>query len=308
MDILVLGAGAVGLPVAARLSKVAGVYAVCRPSHALAIQQNGFRLTGLWGDHRVRFPCGETPPDRDWDYIFITAKSIDTLEVCRTFADTLQDREVVSLQNGIGNEEIISAYTGRVIGGMIITGFAWSGPGAVHVTVEGGVMKLGRFPTGKDHAVTTLVDLVREAGIPVDVSTDIRSELWAKTLYNSALNPVGALMGVSYGRLTSPHTWDVIRCITGEAFAVACAEGASFPWKTAGEYLSFLRDVQIPATADHRSSMLQDLERGRKTEIEYLNGAVVKRGALHGIPTPWNRCITDLIRFREELSGERCES
>ncbi|MCG7854898.1 MAG: 2-dehydropantoate 2-reductase, partial [Methanoregulaceae archaeon] len=300
MNILVLGAGAVGLPVAARLSKVAGVYAVCRASHADAIRNSGFRLSGLWGDHTVRFPCGEEPPDRDWDYIFITAKSIDTREVCRTFADTIEGRDVVSLQNGIGNEEIISAYTDRVIGGMIITGFAWKGPGAVHVTVEGGVMKLGRFPTGPDPAVADLVSLVRDAGIPVEESPDIRSELWAKTLYNSALNPVGALMGVAYGQLTSPHTWNIIRCITHEAFAVATAEGASFPWKTAEEYLSHLHDVQVPATAEHRSSMLQDLERGRSTEIGFLNGAVVERGALHGIPTPCNQCITGLIRFREE--------
>lgn len=300
MKILVLGAGAVGLPVAARLSRVAGVYAVCRSSHAEIIRKNGFRLTGLWGDHTVRFSCGEEPPEQDWDYIFITAKSIDTREVCRLYADTIGGREVVSLQNGIGNEEIISAYTDSVIGGMIITGFEWQGAGAVHVTVEGGVMKLGRFPKGPDPAVTGLVSLVREAGIPVEESPDIRSELWAKTMYNSALNPVGALMGVAYGRLISVHTWDVIRCIIREAFAVAIAEGASFPWKTAEEYLSHLRGVQIPATADHRSSMLQDLERGRKTEIGFLNGAIVERGALHGIPTPCNRCITDLIRFREE--------
>ena len=307
MNILVLGAGAVGLPVAARLSHVAGVYAVCRAAHADAVRNNGFRLTGLWGDHTVRFPCGEEPPDRDWDYIFITAKSIDTREVCRTYADIIGGRDVVSLQNGIGNEEIISDYTDRVIGGMIITGFAWKGPGAVHVTVEGGVMKLGRFPTGQDPAVTALVSLVRDAGIPVEESHDIRSELWAKTLYNSALNPVGALMGVAYGQLTSPHSWNIIRCITTEAFAVATAEGASFPWKTAGEYLSHLRDVQIPATAEHRSSMLQDLERGRSTEIGFLNGAVVERGALHGIPTPCNQCITDLIRFREEQADRSRE-
>jgi 2-dehydropantoate 2-reductase len=307
MNILVLGAGAVGLPVAARLSHVAGVYAVCRAAHADVIRNNGFRLTGLWGDHTVRFPCGEEPPDLDWDYIFITAKSIDTREVCRTYADIIGGRDVVSLQNGIGNEEIISDYTDRVIGGMIITGFAWKGPGAVHVTVEGGVMKLGRFPTGQDPAVTALVSLVRDAGIPVEESHDIRSELWAKTLYNSALNPVGALMGVAYGQLTSPHSWNVIRCITTEAFAVATAEGASFPWKTAGEYLSHLRDVQIPATAEHRSSMLQDLERGRSTEIGFLNGAVVERGALHGIPTPCNQCITDLIRFREEQADRSRE-
>ena len=307
MNILVLGAGAVGLPVAARLSKVSEVYAVCRAAHADAIRTSGFRLTGLWGDHTIRFPCGEDPPDRDWDSIFITAKSIDTRELCRTYADIISGRDVVSLQNGIGNEEIISAFTDRVIGGMIITGFALKGPGAVHVTVEGGEMKLGRFPTGPDPAVTALVSLVRDAGIPVEESHDIRSELWAKTLYNSALNPVGALMGVAYGQLTSPHAGNIIRCITREAFAVATAEGALFPWKTPDEYLSYLHDVQVPATAEHRSSMLQDLERGRPTEIGFLNGAIAERGAHHGIPTPWNQCITDLIRFREEQADRSRE-
>jgi 2-dehydropantoate 2-reductase len=302
MNILVLGAGAVGLPVAARLSRVAGVYAVCRPSPAAAIRKSGFRITGLWGDETFRFPCGDDPPDWDWDYVFITAKSIDTREICRTFADAIRGRYVISLQNGIGNEEIISEYTERVIGGMIITGFAWAGAGAVQVTVEGGVMKLGRFPTGRDPAVTTLVRMVREAGIPVEESHDIRSDLWAKTLYNAALNPVGALMGVAYGRLISPSSWNIIQSIVREGFAVATAEGASFPWKTADDYLSFLHNVQIPATADHRSSMLQDLERGRKTEIGFLNGAIIRLGILHGIPTPCNRCVTDLIRFREELS------
>ncbi len=95
------------------------------------------------------------------------------------------------------------------------------------------------------------------------------------------------------------------RQITGEAFAVATAEGASFPWKTAENYLKFLRTVQVPSTSGHRSSMLQDLERGRKTEIDFLNGAVVTRGIDRRIPVPVNHCITELIRFREEMVSRK---
>jgi 2-dehydropantoate 2-reductase len=305
MKVLFLGAGAVGLPVAARISDLAEVFAVCRQDHASAIRKSGFRMTGLWGDRNVRLACGEDPPHRSWDYVIISAKSIDTLSICTRYADILRETEVVSLQNGIGNEEIIGEFTDRVIGGMIITGFAWQGPGAVQVTVEGGVMKLGRFPTGSDSAVRQLVDLVRESGIPVEESPDIRSELWAKTLYNCALNPLGALMGVPYGDLLSVHSWEIIRNIIGEAFAVATAEGASFTWKTPEEYLEFLRTVQVPSTAGHRSSMLQDLERGRMTEIDFMNGAVVTRGASRGIAVPVNACISELIRFREEIVSGR---
>jgi 2-dehydropantoate 2-reductase len=305
MKVLFLGAGAVGLPVAARISELAEVFAVCRQDHASAIQERGFRLTGLWGDRTVRLACGEEPPEETWDYVVISAKSVDTRAICIRYARLLRDTEVMSLQNGIGNEEIIGEFTDRVIGGMIITGFAWQGPGAVDVTVEGGVMKLGRFPTGTDPSVQQLVALVRSTGIPVEESRDIRSDLWAKTLYNCALNPLGALMGVPYGDLLSVHSWEIIRKITGEAFAVAAAEGASFPWKTAEDYLEFLRTVQVPSTAGHRSSMLQDLERERRTEIDFLNGAVVSRGADHGIPVPVNACISELIRFREDLIARR---
>jgi 2-dehydropantoate 2-reductase len=307
MKVLFLGAGAVGLPVAARVSELAEVYAVCRRDHASAIRELGFRLTGLWGDRTIRLACGEEPPDQAWDYVVISAKSVDTRAICTEYAQLLRGTETVSLQNGIGNEEIIAEFTDKVIGGMIITGFEWRRPGAVHVTVEGGVMKLGRFPTGTDPAVKRLVDLVRSAGIPVEESRDIRSDLWAKTLYNCALNPLGALMGVPYGELLSEHSWEIIRRITGEAFAVATAEGASFPWKTAEDYLDFLRIVQVPSTAGHRSSMLQDLERGRETEIDFLNGAVVTRGVGHGIPVPVNHCMTELIRFREEMVSLRGE-
>jgi len=88
-----------------------------------------------------------------------------------------------------------------------------------------------------------------------------------------------------------------------EVFAVVEAENILLQWPDAEEYLAYLRDVQLPATARHHSSMLQDLSRGRKTEIGFINGAVVEKGRLHGIPTPYNSFIVDLIHFRESLAG-----
>jgi 2-dehydropantoate 2-reductase len=302
--VLILGAGAVGLSVAAKLSDVCRVHAVCRPASANAIGERGFSLTGIWGDATYRFSASvSVPPGSRFDYVIITSKSKDTDAVCRQFATFISDTETVSLQNGIGNEEIISQYTDRVIGGMIITGFEWLNDAAIHVSVEAGPAKFGRFPGGKDTRTGTLVALLNRAGIPTEESGNIRADLWGKTLYNCALNPLGAIMGVPYGKLAAPPSWRIIRQIVREAFAVVRAEGVQLQWSTADEYLAFLRNVQLPATARHHSSMLQDLSRGRTTEIGFINGAVVEKGRHHGIPTPCNAFIVDLIRFRESLSG-----
>lgn len=304
MRIAVLGAGAVGLSVAARLSSVADVVAVTRERYASAIRRDGFHLTGRWGeavydlDVVTGLGAGE-----QFDYVFVTSKSTDTAEVCREYAPVLARAEIVSLQNGIGNEEIIAAVSDRVIGGMIITGFEWRGQNAVHVSVEGGPMKLGRFPAGMDPAVTILVDAVRAAGIPVEGTGSIRTDIWGKTMYNCALNPLGALTNVPYGRLTEPHAWAIIEVVVAEVFAVARAEGIALAWPDATSYLEFLASTQLPNTAGHHSSMLQDLARGRRTEIDFLNGAIAAFAARHGIPAPLNTCIANLVRFRESLTN-----
>jgi 2-dehydropantoate 2-reductase len=301
MKVAILGAGAVGLCVAARLSTVCEVYAVARHRHAKAIREHGFEMTGMWGDGVFTFPCEETFPDDEVDYVIITAKSRDTEEICRQFRDRIAGKEVISLQNGIGNEEIIASHTDRVIGGMIITGFEWRGDAHVHVSVEAGPIKLGRFPEGFDDSVAAILGCFKAAGLNAEQSDSIRSDLWGKTLYNCALNPLGAIMGVPYGKLSDPAAWHIIEQVVREAFAVCTADGVRLIWGSAEEYLRYLKDVQLPATALHHSSMLQDLAKGRRTEIDFLNGAVVAMGARYGIPTPINDTLTSMIRFRESL-------
>ena len=299
MKLLVLGAGAVGLSLAARLSLFCEVHALCRAQHAEAIAQRGFRMSGIWGEGVFHFSAAsELPANPVFDYCLVTAKSLQTRSLCEQFRRAFDGAELVSLQNGIGNEEILTEFSERVIGGTIITGFEWRGPAQVHVTVEAGPIRLGRFSSGQDDAVERLVELFERAGLNVQASASIRTDLWAKTLYNCALNPLGAILDVPYGRLADEHSWSIIRRLIEEAFAVCRAEGIPLHWQAAADYLTYLRTVQLPATADHHASMLQDIQQGRETEIDFLNGAVVRLGEKHGIATPTNLTLVELIRFK----------
>lgn len=305
MKVLILGAGAVGLTLAAKLSSVCDVHAVCRQRHADRIRDIGFKMTGIWGESTCTFSCSEDVPEEDYDYVIISSKSTATEAICEQFSDVIKGREVISMQNGLGNEEIIARYTDKVIGGTIITGFEWAGDAQVHVSVETGPMNLGRFPSGLDEGVLQLVELVGSAGIQVTATENIMSSVWSKVLYNSALNPLGAVMGVPYGKLENMHAWNIVITLVKEAFMVAEAESVALKWRTADEYLHYLHEFQLPNTAEHHSSMFQDISSGRKTEIDFLNGAIAVRAKELGIDAPYNTFISEQIRFMEALQAEK---
>jgi 2-dehydropantoate 2-reductase len=302
--ILILGAGAVGLPLAAKLSRVADVVAVTREPYARAVSSQGLLISGAWGDETGRFTCvSEITDDSNFDYVLITSKSQDTESICRQYKGLIGTSEVASLQNGIGNEETISRYSDRVIGGVVMTGFVRSGEREVRVTANAGPMQLGRFPEGLDAKVKGLADIMTRGGIPVETSDNIKGKLWSKNLINCSLNPLSAITGVTYGKLKEPDSWHIIDQIVREIFAVVKAEGITLEWGDPELYLGYLNGALIPVMAGHSSSMLQDILHGHKTEIDYLNGAVVTAGKRLGITTPYNACISDIIRFKESSKG-----
>jgi len=301
--ILVLGAGAVGLPLAAKLSRAADVVAVTREHYARIISRDGLLISGAWGPETCRFQCvGEVGEESDFDYILITSKSQDTDRICRQYEDLIQNHETVSFQNGIGNEEMISRYTDKVIGGVVMTGFVRDGDREVRVTANAGPMQIGRFPEGLDAGVRNLAGIMNRAGIAAETTDRIKGKLWSKNLINCSLNPLSAIMGVTYGKLREPESWRVIDHIVQEIFSIVRADGLSLPWGDPDAYLGYLHGALIPVMAGHCSSMLQDIQQGRRTEIDYLNGAVVTAGNRLGVATPYNACISDLIRFRESIA------
>jgi 2-dehydropantoate 2-reductase len=299
--ILVLGAGAVGLALAGRLATVGTVYAACRPVHADAIRERGLVMEGVWGDATVREVIPVTGPDEVppvVDFVIVTAKGTATRAICEEYAGAIRGRPTASLQNGIGNEDIIAEYTDTVIGGTVTTNFSIAGPGHVRVLSESAPMRFGLW-SGNGDALQGLIGIVRSAGVPVEAEPDIRAGKWAKALLNIAVNPICALLRAPVGVAADENIRGIVDGLIRETFAVAGAEGVHLPWATADDYLAYLFGVQVPDFAAVYPSMYHDLRQGRRTEIDLLSGYVADLGERHGIATPHNRCIAALVRYAQ---------
>ncbi len=315
-QILIAGCGAIG-SVFACLLRESGhdVSILARPRLVEAVRRSGLVVEGIWGEHRaggIEATSDASDLGGAYDGVLLTCKSFDTTALLGAIGDRAGSRGVaVSLQNGLGNFERVAEVYGaeRTLAGRVIFGAEISQPGRTRVTVEAEPVLLGSVvATGSQAAEWAMV--FDRAGIACRATDDILAALWGKVLYNAALNPLGALLGLSYGELAdSEERREVMNAVIDEAFAVACAEGVALSWPDAGAYRQAFYQRLVPATAGHRSSMLQDLERGHETEIEAICGEVCRRGRLYGIDTPLNRLLTLLVRQRSQMAGrERGES
>lgn len=311
MRVLVMGAGAIGSVVGGLLCQAGhDVTLVGRAGHMDAIAASGLRITGIWGDYHV---TGLVPvtrpadaPHREYDALLLCTKSYDTataLEAALPYVGA--GALVVSLQNGLGNIEAIAARVGpeRAVAGRVIFGVDLVANGAVRVTVFGGDVLLGH-PDGRvpSPAVRDLATALNAAGIPTQATDQVMGYVWGKVLYNCCLNPLSALLDVPYGALAEYEaTRAIIGDVIAEAFAVARAEGVALLWESPAAYERLLFDVLLPPTAAHYASMRADLLRGRRTEIDALNGALARLGERHGLPTPVNTLLTRLIRARSSI-------
>ncbi len=305
--IAVMGAGAIGSVIGGMLARKGHmVTLVGRKPHIDEIRKNGLHISGIWGDYTVRDLNGVTePPQEHQDVVFLTVKSFDTARAAVEAVPMVgQNTVIVSVQNGLGNIETLVGTFGKekIIGGMAIFGAVLPEPGNVRVTVIASETLLGEPDGSLTSRVKDIADMIDSAGIPAKASDNIMRDIWHKALYNIALNPLSAIFGVSYGEIAdNPHTRRLAKEMIFEAFQVAKASGESLGMNTADEYLEILWNQKLPPTRDHRSSMLQDILRGRRTEIDYINGAVVRIGAEHGIETPYNSAVVSMVKAKESL-------
>jgi 2-dehydropantoate 2-reductase len=314
MRVLIYGGGSVGLGVASCLLKSGGaaLSILARPDTVTALKAAGLMRSGIFGDHRAdggTFDAVASASElagKEFDWVLVCVKSYDTLSAAEELAAARlvgPTTRIALLQNGYGNYETFAALFApeRVFVGRVITGFRRMAPNHVDITVHAAPVHVGSPEPGRSIEAVDLCALVKRGGLPCEVSQTIVADLWAKILYNVLLNALGAVFGVPYGVLgESAHSRMLMAKLADEAFDVMAAEGHRTHWASASVFLeAFYRD-QLPPTAAHESSMLQDLRNGRPTEVDALNGAIVTLGRQHGVPTPVNEMVTEMIKFLED--------
>ncbi len=300
MRIVVFGAGSLGSLLGALLDSTHDVVLVGRDPHVSAVRDDGLRVTGV--DAFEASPAATTDgTGLDADLAVVTVKAYDTAAAARDLAAG-DIGAAVSLQNGLGNEAALAAGLDcPVVAGTTTYGAMLSGPGVVEWTGRGAVaVGNWRVDDGSDPA-SRVAAAFRAASVDAAVDPDIRHRLWRKLAVNAAINPVTALARVRNGAVFSGPTAGYAERAVTEAAAVARAEGIDLDAETAVEAA---RTV-ARRTADNRSSMFQDLDAGRRTEIDAISGAVAERADERGIDAPVNGLLAALVRGWEAGQGLR---
>ncbi len=310
MHFLIFGAGALGQAIGCMLA-VAGhkVDLVLRRRFVNGIRDEGLRVSGILGEYAA--PPGLIKGIEDisqlsctYDFVLITTKAYDTGTAANAIASLSGCRcPVVSMQNGCGNVELLVQTFGakRTLGARVITGFEIVCPGHVRITVSADAVHLGAAVGGSiPRKAELLAATIDGAGLPCVAVPDIHQDLYAKLLYNCALNPLGAILGVHYGMLSeNGETRAIMDKVIDETFAVILALGGKLPWPDADGYKKLFYERLVPITYDHRPSMLQDLENKKPTEVEALVGFVSANGKRLAVSTPTCDLLAGLVRFKE---------
>lgn len=302
MRVCVVGCGAVGSLFAANLSLLDDVevwaYDLAQ-AHVDAINESGLRLSGageVVGHPRATSDAAELPP---CDFGIVATKAMHTEGAIAATARAFAGGAVCTVQNGVGNEEVLAAHIERVIRGTTFPAGRIVEPGHVQWDVKGDTT-IGPFepqPAPMDE-IARLADACTRAGMPTKAVPDARGAQWRKVIFNAATNPIGALTHLTHGRVCEfPPLRALVTQLVDEGKAVAAAQGIVLD----ADPEELIDHAAKPEVAyDHRSSMLQDVLAGRQTEVDWLNGGIVRYGEQVGVPTPINRAIWALVKGLEQ--------
>jgi len=299
--VCVVGTGAVGSLFAANLAQLddteVWAYDLAR-EHVDAINRDGLRLSGageVVGRPRATADAEELPP---CDFGIVATKAMHTSAAIAATAHAFADGCVATVQNGLGNEEAIAEHVEHVIRGTTFPAGKIIAPGHVQWDVKGDTT-FGPFEPkpAPMEAVEQLADVCRRGGMPTQAVEDARGPQWRKVIFNASTNPIGALTGLTHGRVCeNPPLRALVSALVDEGKAVAAAQGIVLD----ADPEELIDHAARPDVAyDHRASMLQDVEARRPTEIDYLNGGIVRFGQEYGVPTPHNGAIWALVRGLE---------
>lgn len=287
MDIVVFGAGSIGSLLGGLLSRVHDVTLIARPDHVELVNRNGLVIDGLQEWH-VHPEARTEVAGLEADLALVTVKSYDCEVAARELSRASVDA-VCSVQNGMGNEETLAEFlSDPVLGGTTTYGADRRAPGSVTMTGEG-VVTLGLFHGGDRDLLMAIASAFDEAGINVETVDDIHTTLWRKLVVNAAINPVTALARCRNGAVADEPLASIARVAASETVAVAAETGIYLDEEAAIETVF---DV-ARATADNRSSMLQDVLAERRTEIDAINATVVDR--TEEVAVPVNATLSGLV-------------
>ena len=277
------------------LSRRHNVLLIGRTEHVEAIRAHKLRITGKTSLIAKPHAATSVPQNARPDLVFVTTKAYDT-PTAMVALQRLADRATfVTLQNGLGNAETIAKTARRVVAGTTAIGVTYVGPGEIRHAGIGDTV-LGAWAHVGEADLVRLRDLLADAGIVTQVTSDVRTELWSKLVVNASINPLAAIAGVPNGRLVrDKRLLPVLETVCREAAAVARAEGAHVD----AEELRHRTLLVAKRTAANRGSMLQDLDRHRRTEIDAITGSVVRAAARHRLPVPLNQALYAVVRARE---------
>jgi 2-dehydropantoate 2-reductase len=296
-SIAVVGAGAVGCYFGGMLAKAgAPVTLIGRAHHMEAIARDGLFLETLQFQQRIPVRTStELKAAGDSQIVLFCLKTIDTERVAQALKPHLAPGAiVVSLQNGVDNvERIYAAAQIRAVPAVVYVATAMAAPGQVKHSGRGDLIIGGAEPS----ELKMVAETFERAGVPCPISQNIKADLWTKMLMNCAYNAVSALSRERYGRIVQfQPARDLMARVIEEAIAVAGAEGVSLPARAMIDATFKLGEVMMSGA---RSSTSQDISRSKPTEIDSLNGYVVRKGREFGIPTPVNETLWTLVKLLE---------
>ena len=301
MKVCIVGCGAVGSLFAANLARLDDLdvwaFDLAR-DHVEAINRNGLRLSGageVVGRPHATSDASELPA---CDYGIVATKAMHTSAAIQATAHAFAGGCVATVQNGLGNEEALAEHVERVIRGTTFPAGKLLEPGHVQWDVKGDTT-FGPFEPqpAPSEQIERLADACTRAGLPTHAVHDARGPQWRKVIFNASTNPIGALTGLTHGRVCEDTA--LRRLVSGlvdEGKAVAAAQDIELD----ADPEELIDHAAKPEVAyDHKASMLQDVEARRPTEIDYLNGGIVRFGEEHGVATPLNHTIWALVKGLE---------
>ncbi len=296
LKVAVMGAGAVGCYYGGMLARAGHtVTLIARPTHVQAIAANGLRMETKTFDEQVRLAASsEASAVRGTDLVLFCVKSTDTEAAgAQILPHLAPDTLVLCLQNGVDNAERLQAVLTNhtVAAAVVYVATEMAGPG--HVKHH------GRGDLVVEPSAAAVAPALVAAAVPTVVSDNVRGALWLKLILNCAYNAVSAITQLPYGKTAiGEGVQDLMRDVVNECLAVAKAEGV----QVAGDVNAAIRMI-FDTMPGQFSSTAQDLARGKKSEIDYLNGLVVRRGQARGIATPANRVLWSLVKLLESKQG-----